>query len=216
METSFSSRMKIIAEMVGNATLLAEKAGISRRTIGFYLAGKIEPPLSKLVKIAELANVRVAWLATGEGPPCREDVSGICKLYMQRTCLAETHVVLPQRRRPELKSSDALAFSKEWLEKEIAAGTADLGLLAVGDDAMAPAIHRGDLILVDMAAKRLAADGIYVLRLGDAVQVRRLQILLTGKVSIQCDNLQYERERADIEDVEQRLIGRVVWFGRRL
>lgn len=67
-DEGFQRRMEQAAKLAGNATRLAEKTGISRRAIGEYLAGKAEPSRPRLVAIAEAAGVRVAWLATGEGP----------------------------------------------------------------------------------------------------------------------------------------------------
>ncbi len=66
---AFRSRMEFAARRAGNATRLAEAAGISRRAIGDYLAGAAEPSRSRLVAIARAARVSVQWLATGEGSP---------------------------------------------------------------------------------------------------------------------------------------------------
>lgn len=67
-QSEFPDRLRICAERVGNQALLAKKAGISKPTMGDYLANKSDPSRTRLVAIAEAANVSVEWLATGEGP----------------------------------------------------------------------------------------------------------------------------------------------------
>jgi phage repressor protein C with HTH and peptisase S24 domain len=82
---------------------------------------------------------------------------------------------------------------------------------------MFPTLSDGDEILVDRAdsAARLR-DGIYVLRIEDALVVKRLALSPAGaRVSIRSDNDAYP----GWPDCELRaidLVGRVVWVGRRL
>lgn len=66
-DPAFQSRVEVAAARVGNATKLAEASGISRRTVGTYIAGDAEPSRPKLIAMARAANVRLEWLATGEG-----------------------------------------------------------------------------------------------------------------------------------------------------
>jgi phage repressor protein C with HTH and peptisase S24 domain len=81
---------------------------------------------------------------------------------------------------------------------------------------MEPTLKAGDDILVDVsdAAERLR-DGIYVLRIDDALNVKRLAMVPGGGLSIISDNDRYppiERRRDDRVEI----VGRVVWAGRRL
>jgi phage repressor protein C with HTH and peptisase S24 domain len=64
---TLQDRMRIAADRVGNASALSRVTGISRRSIGEYLAGDAEPSTSRLVAIADAAGVSVEWLATGRG-----------------------------------------------------------------------------------------------------------------------------------------------------
>jgi phage repressor protein C with HTH and peptisase S24 domain len=60
----------------------------------------------------------------------------------------------------------------------------------VEGDSMAPTLNAGDDILVDLgAASGRLRDGIYVLRIDDAVVVKRLALNPTGRrVTVQSDN----------------------------
>ena len=71
MERSFQDRIAEAARLAGGAQSLADKAGLSRRVVGKYLAGKSDPSRERLVRIADAAGVSIEWLASGRGPMVR-------------------------------------------------------------------------------------------------------------------------------------------------
>jgi phage repressor protein C with HTH and peptisase S24 domain len=109
------------------------------------------------------------------------------------------------------------AFDERWLKALTPSQPAKLSIVRVEGDSMAPTLNAGDDILVDLgdAAERLR-DGIYVLRIDDAVVVKRLALNPTGRrLTVQSDNPAY----ADWPDVsldDVKVIGRVIWSGRRI
>ena len=110
-----------------------------------------------------------------------------------------------------------IAFDPSWLRRLGLGDGKSLSLIRVQGDSMVPTLSDGDEILVDRAdaASRLR-DGIYVLRIEDALVVKRLALSPVGaRVSISSDNDAYpgwpDCELASID-----LVGRVVWVGRRL
>jgi phage repressor protein C with HTH and peptisase S24 domain len=82
---------------------------------------------------------------------------------------------------------------------------------------MAPTLNAGDDILVDLgdSSDRLR-DGIYVLRIDDALVVKRLALNPVGRrVTVQSDNPAYpDWPDCTLKDVNP--IGRVIWSGRRI
>ncbi|MGE5563970.1 MAG: helix-turn-helix transcriptional regulator [Bacillota bacterium] len=109
------------------------------------------------------------------------------------------------------------AFDERWLKALTPSRPADLSIVRVEGDSMAPTLNAGDDILVDLgdAADRLR-DGIYVLRIDDAVVVKRLALNPTGRrVTVQSDNPAYpDWPDCGLDDIK--LIGRVIWSGRRI
>lgn len=91
-----------------------------------------------------------------------------------------------------------------------------LSMIRVEGDSMLPTLGAGDDILVDGAdaADRLR-DGIYVLRADDALMVKRLAIGPAGALSVLSDNPAYP-SWPDFDRSRLRLVGRVIWAGRRL
>jgi phage repressor protein C with HTH and peptisase S24 domain len=109
------------------------------------------------------------------------------------------------------------AFEERWLKALTASGPAKLSIVRVEGDSMAPTLNAGDDILVDLGdcAERLR-DGIYVLRIDDAVVVKRLALNPMGRrVTVQSDNPAYS-DWPDCGLGDINCIGRVIWSGRRI
>jgi len=110
-----------------------------------------------------------------------------------------------------------LAFDERWLKALTGTPPSRLSIVRVDGDSMSPTLNDGDDILVDLddCVERLR-DGIYVLRVDEAVVVKRLALNPMGKrVTVQSDNPAY----ADWPDCgldEIHCIGRVIWSGRKL
>jgi phage repressor protein C with HTH and peptisase S24 domain len=109
------------------------------------------------------------------------------------------------------------AFDEQWLRGLTPSAPANLSIVRVDGDSMSPTLNAGDDILVDLgdAADRLR-DGIYVLRIDEALVVKRLALNPVGRrVTIQSDNPAY----ADWPDCgldKINCIGRVIWAGRKV
>jgi len=79
---------------------------------------------------------------------------------------------------------------------------------------MSPTVDEGDLVLVDRRETRVRDDGIYVLRVGNDLSIKRIQRLPDGSLAIRSDNSAYERLIAAPDMVA--LLGRVIWVAGRL
>lgn len=109
------------------------------------------------------------------------------------------------------------AFDERWLKALTPSSPANLSIVRVEGDSMAPTLNAGDDILVDLgdAAERLR-DGIYVLRIDDALVVKRIALNPVGRrVTVQSDNPAYP-DWPDCSLDEIKVIGRVIWAGRRV
>ena len=109
------------------------------------------------------------------------------------------------------------AFDERWLKALTSTRPAKLSIVRVEGDSMSPTLNAGDDILVDRddAAERLR-DGIYVLRIDDAVVVKRVALNpVGGRVTIQSDNPAYP-DWPDCGLDRINCIGRVIWSGRRI
>lgn len=109
------------------------------------------------------------------------------------------------------------AFDERWLRAITATPASRLSIVRVQGDSMAPTLNAGDDILVDPAeCDDRIRDGIYVLRVDDALVVKRLALNPKGRrVTIQSDNPAYP-DWPDCSLDEIHCIGRVIWSGRKL
>ena len=109
------------------------------------------------------------------------------------------------------------AFDERWLKALTASPASNLSIVRVEGDSMAPTLNAGDDILVDLgdSSDRLR-DGIYVLRIDDALVVKRLALNPVGRrVTVQSDNPAYpDWPDCPLKDIKP--IGRVIWSGRRI
>lgn len=109
------------------------------------------------------------------------------------------------------------AFDERWLHQMTSANSDDLVIIRVEGDSMAPTLGDGDDILVDRgdAGGRLR-DGIYVIRVDEALMVKRIALNpVSRRVTIQTDNPAY----ADWPDLALdgiAVIGRVIWAARKV
>ena len=109
------------------------------------------------------------------------------------------------------------AFDERWLKTLTPSTPSNLSIVRVEGDSMAPTLNAGDDILVDLgdSADRLR-DGIYVLRIDDALVVKRIALNpIARRVTVQSDNPAYP-DWPDCSLGEINCIGRVIWSGRRV
>lgn len=112
---------------------------------------------------------------------------------------------------------DHLAFRSDWVRHALGVQQSDLALISVKGDSMEPTLSNGDLILLDMHQGSVEDNAIYALQHNGTLLVKRIQRRLDGSVVVSSDNPRYEAEVIRAEDVEAlRVVGRVVWAGRRM
>lgn len=110
-----------------------------------------------------------------------------------------------------------IGFDRAWLKQISKGRDAELSIIRVDGDSMAPTLNDGDDILVDCSVDaRQSHEGIFVLRRDDTLSVKRLSVNpATGLVTIASDNPAHPTWH-DCSPETIALVGRVIWAGRRL
>lgn len=116
----------------------------------------------------------------------------------------------------EAKSAQ-FGFDPNWLRKLTASKSPSLSIIGVRGDSMEPTLSDGDDVLVDLGDNQTRLrDGIYVLRMDDTLAVKRVAIEPQGrKVSVVSDNPAYPTWNG-LDRRTVNIVGRVLWFGRKL
>jgi phage repressor protein C with HTH and peptisase S24 domain len=112
---------------------------------------------------------------------------------------------------------DYLSFRAEWVRNSLGVSVRDLALISVIGDSMEPTLSEGDVVLLDMTTKGVMDGSIYALQLNGGLLVKRIQRKLDGSIVVKPDNPRYDTEIISEDSADLlKIIGRVVWVGRRL
>ncbi len=197
-----------------------------------------KPSADLLTAVATHTNVNPDWLLSGQGRPYRRgegDAEAAGAAAGARVgpvgtvggALEEAYVLLPlysvQGGAGEgavvntEEVEDLLAFKREWITRELRSSPDDLSLIYVRGESMVPTLNPGDVILIERSRGAPVSDGIYVIRMGEAILVKRLQFLPDSELMVTSDNAAYQPFRVSLREAgeEFSIIGRVVWAGRR-
>ena len=107
---------------------------------------------------------------------------------------------------------DYLAFKRDWLSRVLGITHNDIVLVEVRGDSMADTLQDGDLVLIDRRQNTLDVSAVFVLRVNDALLVKRVQHNFDGSVTIKSDNSRYDpvtKSGRQLKDLQ--IVGRVVW-----
>lgn len=110
-----------------------------------------------------------------------------------------------------------LSFSRDLVERELRADPSSLLAMVTEGNSMEPAFLGGDVILVDTRRKSLAQPGAFCLWDGDGHVIKFLERLPDSdppKVRVISANPLYEPQDRFLDDIS--LVGKVIWFGRRV
>jgi len=225
--------------MVARIEQVREDLNLSRmafcRHIGFpypryhHITGERQskPTADLLQAVARHTGVNPSWLLTGEGRPDGGWPASGAGVMGAGATEAAGYVLLPlfgvqgsagsgQLVEGE-EVEDLLAFKRDWIARELRSSPEKLVLIHVQGESMAPTLSPGDVILVEREPGTRPGDGIYVLRMGEALLVKRLQFLPDGVLRVCSDNEAYAPFTTNLREESEGLeiIGRVVWAGRK-
>lgn len=245
MTTTIGER---ISHIRGSRTqaAFAKVLGIHKNSLGNYERGDRTPDADCLKALA-LQGVSVHWILTGHGPKYMAPQQSRAQHYlMEEAAAQDPDRVGEAGSRPyrsqladfdqvplydiraaagggaivqEEEPVSMLAFRRDWLRRELGAASQDLAALEAEGESMVPTITPGDVLLVDLRDTGPSRDGIYVLRLDDALVVKRVQRLPGKRLILKSEHPAYEPfelDQADMENNGAAVVGRVVWAGRRM
>lgn len=205
----------------------ARESGLSDTVLRQYLAGQSEPTRPAIIAMARAARVSVGWLAAGSEMEFGAGKWEVAESYPRYAGddLTKDYILVPCHELAVgdgvvLRSGqvvDHLAFKIAWVKGELGVDPRNLALIAVKDDAMMPALHQGDLLLLDLSQRQVRADAIYVLAVDDMLFARRIQRLVDGALCVRSDNPVYKEQIVPREAADSlHILGQVAWTGRRI
>lgn len=199
-------RIGELAEALGTRINAATVAELSTDQLSRYINGEGEISLQPVARLAAATGKTLDWVWSGREPPLADDFVLVPR-YDVRAAGGAGAIVHSEQ------IVDHLAFKREWLRQQgLVAGRS--ALIEATGDSMLPTIAAGDLVLVALD-QATVSDGVHVLRRGNSLIVKRLQLLQTGELQIISDNSSYASETIAPERVSNvQILGRVRWVGR--
>ena len=200
-----------------NQKSLARAAGLNETAVRDILIGKSRHPRHDTVqKIAAALDctatelIEPGAMGSAPGPSRYADELVFVPTYEVAAAAGDGIVIDAEN------ETGRLAFRHDWLRSVTSATPDDLAVITVHGDSMYPTLADGDTILVDLNQRSAGRDGVYIVRFGEFVLVKRLLIdPVRREVTISCDNENYPR-LAPVDPIDVDVAGRVIWVGRRI
>lgn len=108
-------------------------------------------------------------------------------------------------------------FDAGWLRYELRASARDLRVISIEGDSMEPVLYSGDKVMIDLSRTSPSPPGIFVLHDGIGLVAKQLEYIPNSdppRLLICSESARYQNYERTIEEVN--IVGRVIWFARRL
>ncbi len=225
----FIERLKIALDRIGEhaRSKVAERCGVSAQSVSMWLStGKVSQ--HRLLTIAQMAHVSVAWLAFGVGDMIAGEVGcptrAIEGFDEQGDLSPDSHAHIPAltmevgaggRINYEVQPDGVGdAYRLDWLASK-GLDPEKLFKTQVFGDSMEPMMYAGDWIMVDRSQRYIIDGKQYVIRFGDEMRVKTLFKRPDGGMVISSENKRHPDvvvSNGDDEHVD--IIGRVIRLER--
>ena len=204
-EDKFKELVKIASQ--DGTTSLAKKAGVPQSTLSMLISGARSG--LQLATVGKLMDAIGAEIVMPDESTEKDDPLQDYVLVPKVKAIAGAGAsfVVDDR------TTGLYAFRREFLRREHI-NTADLVMMMVMGDSMEPLIREGDTVLVDQTDRDPVDGKIYVLRIEDALMVKRIE-KIPGGWRVKSDNPDrglYDMRGEELELLQ--IFGRVRWFGR--
>ncbi len=191
---------------IGTQKELAALLGIDPAAI--TLAKSRGVPKSWGLSLAAKFGLNPEWLRTGAGPVHQHEQGRtvLVPKVAARACAGGGSLELGDA------VVDELPFERSWLARK--GNPARMVAMDVVGDSMSPEIEPGDTILIDRSQDRVSDNRLYVIGLGETIQVKRVQVR-PGLVILFSTNQRYSPVTLQGDEMDTlRVIGRVLWSSR--
>ena len=197
----FASRLK---SLIGDKSLAAfsKKCGVGEGSIRQYLGGSV-PGLDKVIAIAEAEGVSVDWLATGREEKTSEFVA-IPVMATKASAGGGAAVFFDE-------VGETFPMPRLWLERHNLKPN-DLFMIWGIGESMYPLIASGEKLLCSRSEWHRQGDGIFIIRQGNDLLVKRVQRLPDDVIRVTSENPVYHPYDVKLtEDADFDIIGRVLY-----
>ncbi|HHZ6890300.1 S24 family peptidase [Klebsiella michiganensis] len=197
----FAARLNgLISTSDISITQLSEKTGVTYEMVRRYTLGTAKPRTPTMRKLSAVLGVDAAYLEYGVGKPSEgEAMKPIASNPLRDVYRVEVLDLTVSAGPGNYMISDyvevlyAIEFTTE--HARVLFGNrdpADVKVMTVNGDSMAPTLVSGDRLFVDVSVRNFQTDGVYSFVYGKTFHVKRLQ-MQGDKLAVLSDNPAYEK-----------------------
>ncbi|EMK2611580.1 helix-turn-helix domain-containing protein [Citrobacter freundii] len=197
----FAARLNgLISTSDISITQLSEKTGVTYEMVRRYTLGTAKPRTPTMRKLSAVFGVDAAYLEYGVGKPSEgEAMKPIAGNPLPDVYRVEVLDLTVSAGPGNYMISDyvevlyAIEFTTE--HARVLFGNrdpADVKVMTVNGDSMAPTLVSGDRLFVDISVRHFQTDGVYSFVYGKTFHVKRLQ-MQGDKLAVLSDNPAYEK-----------------------
>lgn len=234
---AFSSRMK---QLVGRETYssFGRRVGVSDAVVRKYCLGETMPSVALVSQIAGHDPAMFVWLCMGigeipeqlsaspiskpapsDGSNSLNDAQATYAANADEITLVDSYHVFASAGHGSV-IADELKLPPEPFRTDELKGDGlkpeRLAIIRAKGDSMEPTISNNEKILISLCNGESLRDGIYVLRIGESLLVKRLQFDPFGGLKIISDNPVYGEQVVTKEQRQDvHIVGRVVRVGKK-
>lgn len=213
---SLSARITTARQKKGlSQEALGKVLGVSRAAVAQWEGGQTVPAAERLIDLADKLGVRFEWLYWGREPMEGLEPGAVPPGYAWVSSLASAS--LTEVGELSLSKGAAILMPLDLIEAELRGSPDDFAVMPMSGQAMEPLLPAGTMLLIDFRQTKPSSAGIFALWDGSglAVQwVRRVPGSKPPMLRLASENPRFAA--TDIEPAAVRIVGRLVWFGRRL
>jgi phage repressor protein C with HTH and peptisase S24 domain len=205
-----------------SAHAFAVRYGIPYTTLQRILQGKTTPKGKQLQAIAQAGEVTVDWLLYGgekPQPKALDSEVAMLELGEENVRIPLINLQVGAGNGYEVMTeevSEYLTLPRRLITKERGLNPNSLHAVTVMGDSMSPEFNPGDIVFLDVEKTR-PGEGIYIVRLDNAIVIKRMQVLAGKAIKLNSHNPIYEPITIDLETSGEsfQILGRVVWSLRK-
>lgn len=190
---TFNGRVAFMIDQIGIETAI-DRLGLSRSQVYRYKSNADNMVFPAVQKLAEASGCDMNWVATGKAPTSQPGIQAVRVSFLGSD------------------QEPPVYFHADFLEKVLRVEASSIGLVQCVDDSMSDSINMGDVVLIDNSQSR--GNGVFALRIGGELTVRRLQFSPDGSIKLISDNPSYEDHVVAPADTKRLdIAGKVIWRG---
>lgn len=195
---------------------VAEYFGIKQASVtNWRKRGTI--PIEQCIQLRQSRGVSIDWLllGLGEGQIDETYVSSIDDPNYTEVPLYDVEASAGNGSFFDQEQiSSYLKFRNDWMTRE-GLHQKDLVAIRVAGDSMDGTLADGDTVLIDRSKNK--PDGVFAIRIGDSLRIKRLQKMADGSLRVSSDNPMYQPEVIHPENMNQiEIIGQCYWRAGRV